>query len=296
MFATALRRFVPAGSSAGVRVSPAEIHPFHPANDPLPLRPRFDRRTVFISDVHLGTRGCKASQLAAFLRDQSCETLYLVGDIVDGWRLKRSWYWRPAHGEVIQEILNKVQAGTRVIYIPGNHDEVMRPYAGLNLAGVDVRPDAIHRTADGRSFLVIHGDCFDGVVRYAPFLAHLGDWAYDLTMWLSERVSDTRRLFGLGHWSLARYLKRTVKNAVAYIGRFEDAVAREALARGLDGAICGHIHHAEIRRIGRVLYCNDGDWVDSCTALVEAHDGTLSIVSATSQVLISEREPVAAAA
>ena len=294
MFATALRRLVPAGPSA--RIGADSIRPFLPANDAEPEPKQCDRRTIFISDVHLGTRGCKAAALASFLRQQSCQTLYLVGDIIDGWRLKRSWFWRSAHGEVIQEILNKVQAGTRVIYIPGNHDEVLRPYAGLNLAGVDIRQEAIHRTADGRSFLVIHGDCFDGVVRYAPFLAHLGDWAYDLTMWLSERVSDARRIFGLPHWSLARYLKRTVKNAVSYIGRFEEAVARETLARGLDGAICGHIHHAEIRRIGRVLYCNDGDWVDSCTALVEAHDGTLSVVSARGEILISERGPMAAAA
>jgi UDP-2,3-diacylglucosamine pyrophosphatase LpxH len=286
MIATALRKLAPQArrSDGGnvVSLRPPEAAP--PAPEALPRL-----RTIFISDVHLGTRGCKGEALAAFLRRHACETLYLVGDIVDGWRLKRSWYWRPAHTEVIQEILRKAQSGTRVIFIPGNHDEALRPYAGLNLAGVDVRFEAVHRTADGRDFLVMHGDYFDGVVRYAKWLAHLGDWAYDIALWVSERVCDVRRWLGLPHWSLAAYLKRTVKNAVEYIGRFEDAVARETEQRGLDGAICGHIHHASIRRIGRILYCNDGDWVESCTALVETPDGAFEILSATGETLARER-------
>jgi UDP-2,3-diacylglucosamine pyrophosphatase LpxH len=292
MIASALRRLalVPPAPPSG---------PAQAAHPPAPVaqgRQARRRRTIFISDVHLGTRGCKAEALTDFLKAHDCETLYLVGDIVDGWRLKRSWYWRPAHDAVIREVLRKVQAGTRVIYIAGNHDEALRAYTGLNLAGVEIRNETIHTGADGRSFLVLHGDHFDGVVRYASFLAHLGDWAYDIALWASERVCDVRRLLGLPHWSLATYLKRTVKNAVAFIGKFEEAVARETLARGLDGAICGHIHHAAIRRIGRILYCNDGDWVESCTALVEGLDGTYQIVGADGEPLIEERPHLATAA
>jgi len=287
MIATALRKFSAPARRGGTGTILA-LRPPEPdlSGAPEPVR---RLRSIFISDVHLGTRGCKAAALAAFLRSHACESLYLVGDIVDGWRLKRAWFWRPDHTTVIQEILRKAQDGTRVILIPGNHDEALRPYAGLDLAGVDIRFEAVHRTADGRDFLVMHGDYFDGVVRYAKWLAHLGDWAYDIALWVSERVCDVRRWLGLPHWSLAAYLKRTVKNAVEYIGRFEDAVAREAEQRGLDGAICGHIHHASIRRIGRILYCNDGDWVESCTALVETPDGTLTILSATGETLVRER-------
>jgi UDP-2,3-diacylglucosamine pyrophosphatase LpxH len=291
MIASALRRFSPVVAAANFN---SQIPVRAAADAPRPDARR--RRTIFISDVHLGTRGCKAEALTAFLQAHECDTLYLVGDIVDGWRLKRSWYWRPAHDAVIQEILRKARSGTRVIYIAGNHDEALRPYAGLNLAGVEIRNEAIHTTADGRSFLILHGDQFDGVVRYASFLAHLGDWAYDIALWVSERISDVRRMLGLCHWSLATYLKRTVKNAVAFIGKFEEAVARETLARGLDGAICGHIHHAAVRRIGRVLYCNDGDWVESCTALVEGFDGTFQIVGADGEPLIEERPHLAMAA
>ena len=291
MLATALRKLTtPAAATAARNV--VALHPPRAPEEKPSDGPRF--RSIFISDVHLGTRGCKADALVAFLRRHPCETLYLIGDIVDGWRLKRAWVWRPSHTEVIQELLVKAQNGTRVVYVPGNHDEALRPYAGLNLAGIDIRFEAVHRTADGRDFLVMHGDYFDGVVRYAKWLAHLGDWAYDIALWISERVSDVRRWLGLGHWSLANYLKRTVKNAAQFITRFEEAVARETEARGLDGAICGHIHHAAIRRIGRILYCNDGDWVESCTALVESRDGALSIVDAEGHPLAHERPALAA--
>lgn len=293
MLATALRRLTP-------QTLPSPLPKIVPLRPPAPVD-RADgtphrQRTIFISDVHLGTRGCKADALVAFLRRHDCETLYLVGDIIDGWRLKRAWFWRPSHTEVIQELLLKAQNGAKVIYVPGNHDEALRPYAGLNLAGIEVRLEAVHRSADGRDFLVIHGDYFDGVVRYAKWLAHLGDWAYDLALWVSERVSDVRRWLGLSHWSLAGYLKRTVKNAAQFIGRFEEAVARETEARGLDGAICGHIHHAAIRRIGRVLYCNDGDWVESCTALAETPDGAFVLLDAEGRTIGQERPVLAAAA
>ncbi len=292
MIATALRRLSsPAGAAPpSVRVA-RNLRP--PAAAPAPRRRKV--RTIFISDVHLGTRECKAEALAAFLRAHDCETLYLVGDIVDGWRLKRSWFWKPAHDAVIHEILRKAESGRRVVYIPGNHDEVLRPHAGRTLAGVEIVAEALHRTADGRDFLVLHGDCFDGAVRHARWLVPLGDAAYGVAMWLSERIVDLRRLCGLPRWSLAAWLKRAAKNAVAYIDRFERAVAREVAERGLDGAICGHIHHAAIRRVGEALYCNDGDWVDSCTALVEDEDGALSVVDATGRALIVEEARFAAA-
>lgn len=244
-----------------------------------PHRPRAERhRTIFISDTHLGTRGCKAAFLADFLRHNDCDTLYLVGDIVDGWRLKRRHYWNPDHDGVIAEILHKAQNGTRVIYVPGNHDEVLRDYVGLNLAGVELHYETVHTLADGRRLLVIHGDHFDGVVRYAKWLAHLGDWAYTAALMANDGLNGLRRRLGLPYWSLSGYLKRQVKNAVEYISNYEKAVVREVRARGLDGVVCGHIHQADIKDLDGILYCNDGDWVESCTALVENHAGNLAIV------------------
>jgi UDP-2,3-diacylglucosamine pyrophosphatase LpxH len=238
-------------------------------------------RTIWISDTHLGTRGCKAELLLNFLVHHECDMLYLVGDIVDGWRLSRSWFWHRSHNAVIDEILRKAHTGTRVIYIPGNHDEVLRDYAGLCFAGIEVAGDAIHATADGRKLLVLHGDHFDGVVTYARWLAMAGDQAYALALKLNDVVAAVRRRIGLPYWSLSRWLKDHVKKAVAYIDRFEQAVALEAQRRHVDGVVCGHIHKAEIRQIGNVLYCNDGDWVESCTALVEDYAGKLQIVTWT---------------
>jgi len=243
-----------------------------------PLRHRPYHRTIFISDVHLGTRGCKADALADFLARNSCHTLFLIGDIVDGWRLKRRWFWPEAHSRVLREILHKVDTGTRVIYVPGNHDEAFRDYWGRNIAGVEVMREAIHQTADGKRLLVVHGDQFDGVIACAKWLAHLGDWAYTLALQLNEAFSAVRRDLGLPYWSLSAYLKQKVKNAVEYVCRFQDAVAREARTRGFDGVVCGHIHHAAIERIEGILYLNDGDWVESCTALVEDAGGTLEIL------------------
>lgn len=241
-------------------------------------KPVRHHRTIFISDVHLGTRGCKADVLADFLARNSCETLYLVGDIVDGWRLKRRWYWPEAHNRVLQEILHKVDAGTRVIYVPGNHDEAFRSFCGRSIAGIRIVREAVHETADGLQLLVVHGDQFDGVIAYAKWLAHLGDWAYTMALHLNEVCGAVRRVLGLPYWSLSAYLKQTVKNAVEYVCRFQDAVAHEAHARGFDGVVCGHIHHAALERLGGVLYINDGDWVESCTALVEDARGTLEIL------------------
>jgi UDP-2,3-diacylglucosamine pyrophosphatase LpxH len=235
-------------------------------------------RTIWISDIHLGTRGCKAELLHDFLMRHDCDFLYLVGDIVDGWRLKKSWYWPESHNAVIQRLLWKARHGTKVCYIPGNHDEVARDYVGLRFGGIKVLQEAIHETADGKKMLLIHGDEFDGVVKYARWLAFLGDAAYNLALTVNHWFNVARRRFGYPYWSLSAYLKRKVKNAVEYISSFETAVAEEARRRQLDGVICGHIHNAEIRMIGDVLYCNDGDWVESCTAMVEHHDGRLEIL------------------
>lgn len=235
-------------------------------------------RAIWISDIHLGTRGCKAAFLLDFLRNTESETLYLVGDIVDGWRLRRSWYWPQLHNDVVQKLLRKARKGTRVVYIPGNHDELLRRFLDINIGRIEVVSEALHVTAAGKRLLVLHGDEFDAVVRCARWLAFLGDRAYDLALAANHWLNVLRRALGLEYWSLSAYLKRRVKNAVEYISRFEHAVAEAAARRGADGVVCGHIHHAEIREIGGVIYCNDGDWVESCTALVERADGSLEIL------------------
>jgi UDP-2,3-diacylglucosamine pyrophosphatase LpxH len=254
-----------------------EPHEADEPDDP-DRKDRLRVRTVFISDIHLGTPGCQAAALLDFLRDVECDTLYLVGDIIDGWQLRRSWYWPQAHNDVVQKLLRKARKGTRVVYVPGNHDEMLRDYLDMHFGGVHVVEDAVHTTADGRNLLVIHGDAFDGIVRYARWLAFLGDHAYELALWINGWFNRARRAFGLPYWSLSAWLKHKVKNAVKYIDDFEVALANEARRRGLDGVVCGHIHKAEIRDIGGIAYLNDGDWVESCTALVEDFDGTLRIV------------------
>ena len=250
-------------------------------NDLLPLALHRRYRTIWLSDIHLGTRGCKAEYLIDFLRHNDAQTVYLVGDIVDGWRLRKSWYWPQTHNDVVQKLLRMVRKGSRVIYVPGNHDEWLRDYTMLHFGGVEVLDEAVHVTADGRRLLVIHGDAYDTVVKHAKWLAALGDNAYDLALWLNRHLNVLRRLLGYQYWSLSAYLKLRIKNAVQYIGSFVDVLADEARRRGYDGVVCGHIHHAEIRDVGGVLYCNDGDWVESCTALVEHFDGTLEIISWT---------------
>ena len=235
-------------------------------------------RTIWISDLHLGTRGCKADFLLHFLRYTEAETIYLVGDIIDCWRLKKYWYWPQAHNDVIQKVLRKVRKGTRVIYVPGNHDEWLRDFVQLQFGGVEIVEDAIHVTADGRRLLVLHGDLFDAVVMHARWLALLGDGAYTAALWLNRHFNTLRRRLGYPYWSLSAYLKRRVKNAMQYVACFADAVADEAHRRGIEGVVCGHIHHAELRQIGDILYCNSGDWVESCTALVEHFDGRLELI------------------
>jgi UDP-2,3-diacylglucosamine pyrophosphatase LpxH len=235
-------------------------------------------RTVWISDIHLGTAGCRATELLGFLRDVECDTLFLVGDIVDGWQLERTWMWPQAHNDIVQKLLRKARKGTRVIYVPGNHDEFARRYLGHNFGGVDLVEDAIHVTADGRKLWITHGDLFDGVIQCARWLAVVGDRAYEFTLRLNRWFNYMRARLGLPYWSLSKYLKLKVKRAVSYVSDFEVAVAREARKRGVDGVVCGHIHHAEMRMIDGMLYCNDGDWVESLSALVEHDDGRLELI------------------
>jgi UDP-2,3-diacylglucosamine pyrophosphatase LpxH len=255
-------------------------------------------RTVFISDTHLGTKGCRSDFLVDFLRRVDCDRLFLVGDIVDGWRLRRAWYWDANHDEVLRLILRIARSGTEVTYIPGNHDEMFRAWLGHEFAGVRLAREAVHQAADGRRYLVIHGDEFDGVIRYAKLLAHLGDWAYNAALAMNRWFNVARRHLGYPYWSLSQWLKRQVKEAVKAIDRFETALASEARRRGLDGVICGHIHHAEMRDIQGVLYMNDGDWVESCTALVEHADGRFELVDWARDNKLSfhdTRQPSAAA-
>jgi UDP-2,3-diacylglucosamine pyrophosphatase LpxH len=235
-------------------------------------------RAIFISDTHLGTPGCQAAALLDFLRVTDSDYLYLVGDIVDGWQLKRRWYWHQQHNDVVQKVLRKVRKGTRVVYVPGNHDEAARHYVGVDFGGVAIREEAVHTTADGRRLLVTHGDRFDAVVTCAKWLALLGDQLYTVILYVNQHFNALRARLGLPYWSLSQFLKLRVKNAVSYITAFEDALARDAKTRGFDGVVCGHIHHAEVRTIGDILYCNSGDWVESLTAIVESHEGELSVV------------------
>ena len=239
-------------------------------SDELPER-RF--RTLFISDVHLGARGSQADRLLDFLRTHDADTIYLVGDIVDGWALQSNWYWPQSHNDFVQKLLRKARKGAKVIYVPGNHDEFLRNYYGTHFGGIDVVENTIHTGVDGRRYLVIHGDIFDLVVQNARWLAHLGDKAYDFAIQMNRLVNFFRRMFGVPYWSLSQWAKLKVKNAVNYIGAFEQTLAAEARRHGADGVICGHIHYATIRDEHGIRYMNCGDWVESCTALVEHEDG-----------------------
>jgi UDP-2,3-diacylglucosamine pyrophosphatase LpxH len=260
---------------------------------PTPPKPVLRFRTVFISDVHLGFRGCSADYLLDFLRSIETDTLYLVGDIIDLWSLKKSFFWPQSHNNVIRTILYIAKRGTRVVYIPGNHDNVFREYDGLVFGNVEVRREAIHETADGRRLLVLHGDEFDAVIKASPLLEALGNRAYALILQLNRYVNFFRRRFGFPYWSIAAYLKHKVKNAVKYIANFEQALADEARRRNVQGLVCGHIHRAEITEIDGVLYCNDGDWVESCTTLTEDFNGRLALLrwTETKQVLASSTAP-----
>jgi UDP-2,3-diacylglucosamine pyrophosphatase LpxH len=236
-------------------------------------------RSVFISDLHLGTPGSQAAALLQFLKSHSSDSLYLVGDIVDGWQLRKGWYWPQSHNDVVQKILRRARKGCRVVFVPGNHDEFARQFVGHSFGGIEVVQEAVHVTARGQSLWVIHGDAFDAVVQCARWLAYLGDTLYELSLKLNRHLNRVRARLDLPYWSLSAYLKHKVKKVLNYVTDFEHAVAREARRRGHHGVVCGHIHRAEIREIEGVLYCNDGDWVESLTALVEHYDGQLELVS-----------------
>jgi UDP-2,3-diacylglucosamine pyrophosphatase LpxH len=239
-------------------------------------------RTLWISDLHLGMRGCQAERVLDFLRRTESDTLYLVGDVVDGWALRRSWYWPQAHNDVVQKLLRKARQGTAVVYVPGNHDGWARQFAGFAFGEIPVHFETVHHTADGRRLLVLHGDAFDGVVRFTPWLSKLGARAYEAVLAMNTVVARVRERQGRPYWSLAAFLKARTKQAVQYVAEFERAVARRAAEEGVDGVVCGHIHKPEVRviRAGRraVLYANCGDWVESCTALAEHPDGRLEIL------------------
>ena len=235
-------------------------------------------RSIFISDIHLGTRGCQANKLAAFLKAHTCDDLYLVGDVIDGWRLRSGFYWPQEHSNVLRRFLTASKRGTRVTYVTGNHDEFLRKYSDLEVGNIRFVDEAVHETADGRRLLVIHGDQYDVITRYHRWLAFLGDIGYNLLLAANRYVDLVRRKLGYGYWSLSAYLKHRVKKAVNFIGEFETAIARQCELSGYQGVVCGHIHHAEITDIGSIRYMNCGDWVESCTALVEDENGQFKIL------------------
>jgi UDP-2,3-diacylglucosamine pyrophosphatase LpxH len=249
-----------------------------PSEDDDATRPPKRYRTLWISDLHLGTPGCQAAALLDFLKHTECETLFLVGDIIDGWQLKKGWYWPQAHNDVIQKIMRKARKGTHVIYVPGNHDEGARQFCGLAFGDIRVESEAFHETLTGKRLWVVHGDLFDGVIQHAKWLAYVGDTLYTMSLVLNRWFNRVRGRLGFGYWSLSQYLKQQVKNAVSFISSYERVMIEEAQRRGCDGVVCGHIHKAEIREIDGTLYCNDGDWVESLSALVETFDGELKVI------------------
>ena len=243
-------------------------------------------RSIFVSDVHLGTKDSQADRLNNFLKHNSCDTLYLVGDIIDAWRIQQNkWRWKQSHTNVVRRVLGHAKRGTRVVYIAGNHDEFLRPMIpyGFSFGLVEIHNQIEHIGADGRHYLVTHGDLFDGITRLAPWLAFLGDKAYDVILSLNSKFNWIRHKMGFGYWSLSQFLKHRVKKAVDFIFKFEENLANYCKKRGFDGVICGHIHHAEIKEINGVMYMNDGDWVESCTALVEHWDGHWEIITWTKE-------------
>jgi UDP-2,3-diacylglucosamine pyrophosphatase LpxH len=249
-------------------------------------------RAIWISDVHLGSGGCQARYLLDFLRHNDAQYLYLVGDIIDGWRLKKGWYWPQAHNDVVQKILRKARKGTHIVFVPGNHDEAARQFCGLVFGDIQVRGEAFHTTLTGKRLWIVHGDLFDGVIQHAKWLAYVGDSLYSLILVLNGWFNRARVRLGFPYWSLSQYLKHQVKNAVNFISAFENAMTDEARRRGCDGVVCGHIHKAEIREIDGLLYCNDGDWVESLSALVETLEGELKLVYWTSLHAPSNAETV----
>ena len=263
-----------------------------------------DYRTVFISDTHLGSRGCQAAALSQFLKHVRCERLYLVGDIIDMWRLKQRWYWPGEHNSVLRRLLNHTKHHTDVIFVPGNHDEGARQFLHSDFGGIRVLPYAVHVTADGRKLLVIHGDQFDLVVKHSRFVSMLGGKAYEWLINFNRRYNAIRRRLGLPYRSISKSIKGRVKSACMFISKFEETLAYEARRRNLDGVVCGHIHEPAAQQDGPTHYFNCGDWVESCTALVEHHDGRMQVIDgvaavdamlAKSQTVLGQPDPPALA-
>ena len=243
-------------------------------------------RSIFISDIHLGVRDCKAEQLNNFLKNNTCNTLYLVGDIIDAWKITQNkWRWKQSHTNVVRRILGHAKRGTRVIYVAGNHDEFLRPLIpyGMGFGRVEIVNQTEHLGIDGKRYLVTHGDLFDGITRLAPWLSFLGDKLYDIVLDLNSKFNWLRHRMGFGYWSLSKFLKHKVKKAADFMFQFEKNLAAYCKKRGFDGVICGHIHHAEIKDMDGVIYMNDGDWVESMTALVENYNGSCEIVTWTKE-------------
>jgi len=243
-------------------------------------------RTIFISDVHLGTKDCKANMLSNFLKNNTCDTLYLVGDIIDAWKIQQNkWRWKQSHTNVVRRVLGFAKRNTRVIYVAGNHDEFLRPMIpyGFSFGMIEIVNSHVHIGIDGKKYLVIHGDIFDGITRLAPWISFLGDRAYDFILSLNAQFNWIRHKMGFGYWSLSKYLKHKVKRAVDFMFQFEKNLAAYCKRKGYDGVICGHIHSAEIKQIDGITYMNDGDWVESCTALVEHSDGRWQIITWTKE-------------
>ena len=246
--------------------------------DPTAEPPATHYRAIFLSDIHLGTRDCQAETLLSFLKVHTCDRLYLVGDIIDGWRLRSGIYWPQSHSNVLRRFLTAAKRDTQVIYVTGNHDEFLRRYSNLIIGNIHLVDQAEHVTSSGKRMLVLHGDEFDVITRYHRWLAFLGDRGYDLLLAVNRQLNRVREHFGFGHWSLSAWVKLKVKKAVNFISEFEESLAHECRRRGFDGVVCGHIHHAEVRDVDGVRYHNCGDWVESCTALVEQPDGALTVL------------------
>lgn len=254
-------------------------------------------RSIFLSDIHLGTHGCQAERLLDFLRYHESENLFLIGDIVDFWAMSRSIHWTSTQNTVVQKVLRRARKGTQVVFIPGNHDEALREYIGTTFGDIRLESDWIHETADGRRFLLLHGDEYDQVTRHHRWVAVLGDVAYNALVRINGGLSRIRRRLGIsGYWSLAGYAKRKVKTAVSFIFDFEDSVMHGARERGVDGVICGHIHWASMREVDGLTYVNCGDWVDSCTAIVEHLDGRLELIHWGAQTTAQKALPAPPAA
>ncbi len=239
---------------------------------------RLDYQAIWISDTHLGLKEARSESLLDFLRHTQCRKLYLVGDIIDVWKMRSGLYWPAINNEIVRTIMRMAREGTEVIYVPGNHDEVFRDYLGLFFGGIRIESEVEHQAADGKRYLILHGDEFDCVVMHNKWLAHIGSSAYDMLLWCNRWFNLVRRRLGMSYWSLSAYLKNKVKEAVKYIGNYEQAVVRAARERNMDGVICGHIHQAALTQFEEITYANCGDWVESCTALAEEADGTIRLI------------------